>query len=195
MLRFNHRTLALLALTLGFMLGSATACKKKGGDKAKKSGDMTGQMTGDDMAADDMAAPDMAADDMDADDMAAEMTAPDMGADPTLPTKGQAAGRMILIVWKEVDATETVKRSKTEAKALAEKVLKEARAKATEADFTKLAKKHNVGPLNENGGKLSPFGPDDVAPFIAKAVFALKVGGVSDVIESPAGYHIFLRTK
>ena len=116
--------------------------------------------------------------------------------DPTLPEEGQATARMILIPWKDAEhLMEELKRTKEEAKTLAETVLKEARAKPTEAAFTALVNKHSSGPTKESGGKVGPFGPKDVPAYIAKAVFALKKGGISDLVETPSGYHIFMRTR
>ena len=40
----------------------------------------------------------------------------DMAPDPTIPTKGQATARMILIGWKESAVPAEVKRTKAEAK-------------------------------------------------------------------------------
>ncbi len=119
----------------------------------------------------------------------------DPGPDPTIPQKGQATARMILIGWKDSAVPADVKRTKTEARAIAEKVLKEARAKpGDEKHFVKLVKKY-ADAFKETGGKVGPFSPKEGLPYIVKAVFPLKVGGVSAIVETKAGFHIFMRTR
>ncbi len=190
-------TVAVLTLTLGLGL---SACKKKAADKAGKSGDMTAMgMDENDPNQPEARPVEMAA------DMAGDMAAPadtdsDDGmiatTDPTIPKAGQATARMILIPWKDAEnLAEEISRSKADAKKLADEVLAKAKAAPTEKNFAKLVKKYSMGPTKDNGGKVGPFGPKDVPAFIAKAVFPLKKGAISNVVESKSGFHIFMRTK
>lgn len=195
-MRFGMMTASLfLTLALGFQLG---ACKKK------KPAPNASQSVAAPMAVGEAMEPPAGPVERSAGGLADMRAAPDqdpIGAmdtapDPTVPTKGQATARMILIPWKDAEnLAEELKRTKAEARSLAETVLKEARAKPTEAAFTKLVKKYSIGSLKENGGKVGPFGPKDVPPFFAKAVFSLKPGQVSGIVESKSGFHIFMRTK
>jgi hypothetical protein len=196
-----HTALAVFAL--GTLLATP-ACNKKAADKSGGGGGGTmGAMGEDDPAQPDPRPVEMAADM--APDMAPDMRAPAdrdpddgmiAGTDPTIPKEGQAAARMILIPWKDAEnLVEEISRSKADAKALAKKVLDQAKAKPTEKNFAKLAKKHSMGPTKENGGKVGPFGPKDVPAYIAKAVFPLKKGGISGIVETKSGFHIFMRTE
>ncbi len=174
--------------TLALCLIGVGGCKKKPGDKAGGSADMGAAMDPP------PATPvEMAPDAMDA--MDAVEPDDDMSPDPTLPTKGQATARMILIGWKESTVPAEVKRTKAEAKVLAEKVLKEAQAKTgNEKAFTALVKKY-ADAVKDGGGKVGPFNPKEGMPYIVKAVVPLKEGGISGIVETKAGFHIFMRTK
>lgn len=185
----------LLTLAMGFQMA---ACKKK------KPAPNASQSTPAPMAVGDTMEPPARPVERAAGDPGVMRAAPDQdpaGAmdtapDPTVPAKGQATARMILIPWKDAEnLAEELTRSKAEARTLAETVLKEARAKPTEAAFAKLVKKYSIGSLKENGGKVGPFGPKDVPAFFAKAVFSLKPGQISGIVESKSGFHIFMRTK
>ncbi|MEA3365494.1 MAG: peptidylprolyl isomerase [Candidatus Hydrogenedentes bacterium] len=56
------------------------------------------------------------------------------------------------------------------------------------ADFATLARRHSHCP--ENGGDLGYFGRGAMAPEFEEVVFNLEVGQLSDVFQSPFGYHI-----
>ena len=57
-------------------------------------------------------------------------------------------------------------------------------------DFAAVAEKYSVGDSAKGGGELGWFSADQMLPEIAMAAFNMKVGDVSDVIESSLGYHI-----
>lgn len=59
------------------------------------------------------------------------------------------------------------------------------------ADFTQLAKKHSDDPGNaEQGGELGWFGRRGMVQQFSEAAFSLEPGQVSEVVESPFGFHI-----
>ena len=73
-------------------------------------------------------------------------------------------------------------------RALAEKVL--ARVKSGE-DFSKVAKEVSTDPVSASrGGEIGPFRRGDLVPEFEKAVFPLKVGEISDIVETQFGFHV-----
>ena len=100
----------------------------------------------------------------------------------------------ILLQYKGSErAKPDVTRTKEEAKAAAEKLVEECRKPG--ADFGALAKEHSDGPSGPNGGDLGLFERGRMVPAFDAAVFNLKVGQVSGVVETPFGYHVILRTE
>lgn len=83
-------------------------------------------------------------------------------------------------------------RSKDEARKRATKVLKDARAGQ---NFAALAKKYSEGPSASKGGALGRFPRGAMVPEFDKAVFDLKPGGISDIVETPFGFHVIKRKK
>ncbi|MCB4791120.1 MAG: peptidylprolyl isomerase [Elusimicrobia bacterium] len=84
----------------------------------------------------------------------------------------------------EIKARHILLASKEEA----QKVLD--RLKAGE-DFAKLAKEVSIDPISANrGGEIGPFKKGDLIPEFEKAVFPLKKGEVSDIVETQFGLHI-----
>lgn len=99
--------------------------------------------------------------------------------------------RHILISFKEARAAagEATKRSKDEAEALAQKVLAEVKGKG--ADFVKLAEKYTDDPSGKSkGGDLGFFKKDQMVKEFSDVAFALQPGAISEVVESPFGFHI-----
>ena len=61
-------------------------------------------------------------------------------------------------------------------------------------DFSDEAAAHSMCPSGKEGGSLGWFGRGMMVPEFDQAVFSMKVGEVSDVIETQFGYHIIYKT-
>jgi peptidyl-prolyl cis-trans isomerase D len=57
-------------------------------------------------------------------------------------------------------------------------------------DFAALAKQYSQDSTAQNGGDLGTFGRGVMTPSFEAAAFALEPGGISDVVESPFGFHL-----
>jgi hypothetical protein len=90
--------------------------------------------------------------------------------------------RHILAKFKKGDA-------EAEKKAKATIEMAQKRAAAGE-DFAELAKELSADGSAEKGGDLGLFGPGRMVKPFEKAAFALAVGGVSEIVTSPFGYHL-----
>lgn len=110
--------------------------------------------------------------------------------DPDDPA--EIAARHILISYKGAERAEQT-RTKEEARARAAEVL--AKVKAEGADFAALAKEYSDGPSATKGGDLGTFKKGAMHKNFEAAAWKLAVGGVSDIVETPFGFHIIERTQ
>ncbi len=119
-------------------------------------------------------------------------SAAEPGAAANAPTEVEASH--VLVMYRgSMRAPETVTRTKEEAEARARDVLRRARAGG---DFAALAREFSDEPgASERGGSLGRFGRGMMVGPFETAAFALRVGAVSDLVETPFGYHIIKRTQ
>lgn len=105
----------------------------------------------------------------------------------------QISARHILIAYKGAQrAAPDVTRSKEEARALAGQILSDVRSGK---DWDELWKQYSNEPGGQDGGSLGVFGRGQMVPAFEKAAFALKVGEVGEIVETPFGFHVIQRTK
>jgi peptidyl-prolyl cis-trans isomerase C len=99
--------------------------------------------------------------------------------------QGEAVRASHILIQVAKDATPA---DKAAAKAKAEAILKQIKGGA---DFAALAKADSQDPGSaKNGGDLGFFEKGEMVPAFEQAAFALQVGQVSGVVESPFGFHI-----
>ncbi len=99
--------------------------------------------------------------------------------------------RHILVMHEgSVRKSPTVTRTKEEALARCQEALDRVRSGS---DFAALAGVYSDGPTKTKGGDLGVFPRGAMVPEFSEAVFALDIGRVSDVVETPFGYHIIQR--
>jgi len=102
------------------------------------------------------------------------------------------SGSHILIAYKgAMRARPNVTRTKREALALARKLAK--KAKKAPDTFAELAKKYSDGPSGPRGGSLGTWPKGRMVPAFDKAMEKLAIGGISDPVETPFGYHVMKR--
>jgi parvulin-like peptidyl-prolyl isomerase len=82
--------------------------------------------------------------------------------------------------------------TRTKEEALAR--IHEVQAKLEEGQsFEDLAREYSDGPTSVRGGDLGSFGRGMMTPNFEEAAFALEPGEISDVVETPFGYHLIQR--
>jgi peptidyl-prolyl cis-trans isomerase SurA len=102
--------------------------------------------------------------------------------------------RHILVRYEgAANAPDDVKRTKDEARALAEKLRGDAAAPGS--DFAALAREHSEDGSAEKGGDLGTVGRGLFVPPYEEAAFALASGEVSAVVESKFGFHVIQRVE
>ena len=102
-------------------------------------------------------------------------------------TPEQVRASHILIKPDTADPNADPNEAKAKAKTKAEDLLKQIKGGA---DFAELARANSVCPSSKQGGDLNFFGRGQMVPAFEKAAFGLKVGQVSDIVETKFGCHI-----
>lgn len=103
------------------------------------------------------------------------------------------SARHILIMHAESQRKPaSVTRTKAEALERANEAQRKARAGD---DFATLAENYSDGPSKTRGGDLGNFPRGRMVKAFDDAVFALDVDGISEVVETPFGYHVIQRYK
>lgn len=116
--------------------------------------------------------------------------APSPSAAPT-PSGETVSVRHILVQYQGSQrAAPDNERTKEVALERAQEALAKARAGE---DFAELAAEYSDGPTRTRGGDLRSFGRGRMHPAFEQAAFSLEVDGVSDIVETPFGYHVILR--
>lgn len=111
------------------------------------------------------------------------------------PEREIAGAAQILVRYKGAEtAPKTVTRSKEEAKKRAEEALR--KIKKDKMPFEEAVKKYSDDDASKNaGGAIGNFEKNAMPEAFSKATFAMKVGDISDVVETPRGFHIIKRTR
>lgn len=102
-------------------------------------------------------------------------------------TPEQVRASHILIKPDTTDSNIDPNEAKAQAKVRAKDLLEQVR---DGADFATLARANSGCPSAAKGGDLNFFGRGRMTPAFEKVAFKLKVGQVSDVVETQFGYHI-----
>jgi parvulin-like peptidyl-prolyl isomerase len=86
-----------------------------------------------------------------------------------------------------------ITRSRDEARTRAQEALRRARRGE---DFARLAGEFSDEPgAAARGGDLNRFGHGAMVPQFEQAAFALQVNQISDLVETPFGFHVIKRTE
>lgn len=110
---------------------------------------------------------------------------------PSRPT--EIGARHLLVMYRGSErAPASITRTKEEARTRANEALRRARAGE---DWSALVREYTDEAGAPEGGDLGVFGHGAMVPAFEHAAFGLDVGGVSDVVESPFGFHVIQRYR
>ncbi len=117
------------------------------------------------------------------------------GALPAAAEREIAGAAHILVAYKGAEnAPKTVTRSKQDAKKRADEALKLVRA--DEKKFGELVKKYSDDETSKPAeGRLGNFERNAMPAAFSDKCFSMQVDTISDVVETPRGFHIIKRTK
>lgn len=118
---------------------------------------------------------------------------PPMPQAPQAPREMFAAKHLLVMYKGGRRAPEGITRTKDEAKARATEAQK--KAKDGKNKFEDLVKQYSDEPkAGERGGDLGTFPKGSMVPEFQAGLEKIKVGEISDVVETPFGFHVILRT-
>ena len=114
--------------------------------------------------------------------------------EPIASRPDSVAAQHVLVAYKGAKGAEkTITRTKAQAKTRAEEV--RAKALAGEAFESLVATYSEDAGSKSRLGSVGKFTPDKMSKPFSDAAFALKVNGVSDVVETPFGFHVIKRNQ
>lgn len=119
---------------------------------------------------------------------------PDPAKLPTAPARAPervAASHILIAYIGSYGVDSTVTRTREEAAELAGELCR--RARLTNADFAALAREYSDESTGKNGGYLDVFQRGTMIKPFEDAAFGMEVGQVSDVVETPLGFHVIRR--
>ncbi len=112
---------------------------------------------------------------------------------PTAQGERIGASHILVMYAGSSRAPQTVTRSRDEARARAAEVLRRARGGE---DFADLARNFSDEPgAGPRGGDLGVFGRGMMVPAFEAGAFALSVGEISEIVETPFGFHVIRRNQ
>jgi hypothetical protein len=120
-------------------------------------------------------------------------SAPSASAPAVVPADAIIAQHVLVAYRGARRAPKTITRSKGDAKTRAAEALAKIQAGAA---FEDVVKQYSDDPASaERMGSLGKFHRADMDPTFSAAAFALQPGQVSDVVETPFGFHLIKRTQ